>query len=801
MVKIKISHTEVEAKALLEVLAVYCILALALIGAYYLGPAITGLVTVTKEVNYTDEVNLEFRENGEYVWNLANPGELKSIKIGGRKSTHGEAKAYVESNGIRYLIFDSSRLVEKTSGMFGITGFVAADDKDDKGKSNESQGNEPNHPPVWNSSVDEFALDGILIIDLNNYFEDKDNDALAYSASELKTSDLEIALKNSELTVSNPGNAEGNRILEITASDNETSKKKNVVLVLALAIINETPIINDTPIINLTNQTLENETQMNETAEKIINVNLGYGHNDAYDANNDGVESLSGVIDFSVDESEFNWDADEGKLCTRYEIFSIENQESTFACFGADDCCALVGLQSSIGLWNDELFLSYGSYGSSFDNIVFAQALYANYSLDIENPYSEIAYSSWGNLTAKFLADVIEFEDACVETCMFSGNESSYKLVIETENTTLWIDKIEYIISEEIANRPPILLKQIGNISIFENKEYVFDLSEYFYDDDNDELMYGYYAMDNLTIRFENDMAYIAPDTGFIGSGFTFISANDSFGQSVSNVFKIEVAAEVLGIEIVDSMLEGSNWTVGFDTTSTGNLTISAISGSSYSEMYNDDASTLNNLEILELRCGDFEIFDKVGLIETGNLGFILINNSKIRLVDLIGESMQVKGLYVENYNCDDVSYYTVKVVGSSGALEFNFGNETRNAGYEEAAASKYFEIRSDENEKLAVFDDSGNARIKGNLTQNAAVGFDGDDFIIQDSAGITNVVVTNPEGNMHIKGILNESQGLLEPTPNSFVIQDRNGNAVAYFDGNGSLLLKGTLTENSLLD
>jgi len=50
--KIKLSHTEVEHKLFLEVLGVYVILALVLVGAYYVEPVITGFVTVTKQSDY-----------------------------------------------------------------------------------------------------------------------------------------------------------------------------------------------------------------------------------------------------------------------------------------------------------------------------------------------------------------------------------------------------------------------------------------------------------------------------------------------------------------------------------------------------------------------------------------------------------------------------------------------------------------------------------------------------------------------------------------------------------------------------
>jgi len=288
---------------------------------------------------------------------LGNPGNLKSVKIDGSIIGNGEAKVYIENNNVRYLIFDSSRLVETESGLFSITGFVVAENK--------SKGNEPNHPPVWNSSVDSFIVNESLIIDLNEYFNDKDDDALAYSALELKTNDLEVSLENSILTVNNRNNVEGNRILEIIASDNKTSKKKNIALVLI------------------------NKEAINETTERIINIDFGYGNNEFYDANNDGVEKFDGVIDFAVDGS-FNWPVDESNLCTRYEIFSVENEESGFACFGSGNCCGFVDLESSRELWNEGLFLSNGLYGSTTNNLVFAQVLYVDFDVSSENQISNI---------------------------------------------------------------------------------------------------------------------------------------------------------------------------------------------------------------------------------------------------------------------------------------------------------------------------------------------------------------------------------------------------------------------------
>lgn len=858
--KIKLSHKEVEVKVFLEILAVYFVLAAALVGVYYLGQKITGFATVTKVFNYSDDVNLVFNESGEYVWTLANPGNLKSIKIDGSMTGSGNARVYIEHNNERRLIFDSTKLVEKPSGMFGVTGFVAkgdngdgkdsdkgdgnGDDKkeEDSRESNESsKGKDPNHPPVWNSTEDEFILNESLTLNLNNYFNDQDNDSLAYSASELRTNDLEILLENEILTVSNKNNLEGDRTMEITASDNETSKKKNVVFVLinkeainetppineTLAnetlinetIVNETIIdeieinetlanetpINETLIINetLVNETIINETITNETAEKAVGINLAYGSSEAYDKNNDGIESLTGVIDFSVGSTTFNWNANNDKLCTRYEIYSIENEESTFVCFGSNDCCSLADMQSSRDSWNESLFLSYGSYGSTANNMVFAQVIYADYNLSADEPYSDIAYSSWKNLTAKFTEGLVEFEDVCIESCLFDGNASSYKLIIEVEDSKLSIGKIKYIIEKETVEREPALLKEIGNISILKDDEYVLDLSQYFSDPDSDAMEYGYYKADNLTIRFEGNLAYITPDKGFTGSIFTYITANDSYYMVASNVFEINVnEAEMLSLDILEATEKEGNLTVRIKTSGIGNLTISMANGT-YAELYNDNDSTIGNLEILGLRCGNFEIFDKQNLIETDNIWFALANSSKVKLSEIIHESAPIKSVYVENYTCSGEGYYTARVlIGGKNSQQFNFSGliKTASAGFGEEMG-QFFEIRNKEDAKLAVFDSFGNVNIKGNLTQNISLEPDADDFIIQNLNGSAVLAIKNPEGNMQLMGILNENQGILAPEPNSYTIQNKKGETVAYASENGSLFLRGTLRQGALLN
>ncbi|MEA2037125.1 MAG: hypothetical protein U9O94_06425, partial [Nanoarchaeota archaeon] len=134
------------------------------------------------------------------------------------------------------------------------------------------------------------------------------------------------------------------------------------------------------------------------------------------------------------------------KVCTKWDVNSIS------MCYGAGDCCALIGLES-LGNWDDSFYLSYGRYGSGLENTVKAQVIYANYSIDINNPYSDIAYSSVEELSAEFYYSTITFEDICVDTCLLGGfNESSYKLIINVSNGTLNLEKISYSILESVSN-------------------------------------------------------------------------------------------------------------------------------------------------------------------------------------------------------------------------------------------------------------------------------------------------------------------------------------------------------------
>jgi len=86
---------------------------------------------------------------------------------------------------------------------------------------------------------------------------------------------------------------------------------------------------------------------------------------------------------------------------------------------------------------------------------------------------------------------------------------------------------------------------------------------------------------------------------------------------------------------------------------------------------------------------------------------------------------------------------------------------------------------------------------IKGALIQNTEPAPSAKDFAIQNSSAGFNAIITNPDGNMVLKNLLNQNQpSPLSPTLKSFIIQNKTGQVVAYFNSTGGLYTTGTVTQ-----
>ncbi|MBI2557703.1 hypothetical protein HYW20_00100 [Candidatus Woesearchaeota archaeon] len=291
---------------------------------------------------------------------------------------------------------------------------AAEDENQEKTK---KEKNEKNNPPVWKSDVDEFILKGKTVIDLGSYFYDEENDTLAYLFTEPEN--VAVDIDGSVVTLT-PAKYNITTSMTFTATDGEKATSKEIALIVP---------------------------------EKTITGILEYKSGSAYDADNDGYEATTGIIDLTVESSEFSWDADETKLCTRWQTTSIEDGKITTVCYGSAKCCNFIGLEPARDKWNEVFYSTYGQYGAALNNTISAQTIYVDYALNAEEPFAEIYYSGWGELGARYYLAAIDFKNVCVETCTLSGfNDTSYRLIFEIDNAVLSLDTITYSIVEEIKN-------------------------------------------------------------------------------------------------------------------------------------------------------------------------------------------------------------------------------------------------------------------------------------------------------------------------------------------------------------
>jgi len=638
------------------------------------------------------------------------------LSLSGTLSKYGSAKVYLEINNERYLVFDSNDInaTNETEGIVNlITGFAAGD------TSNLSISDEQaeNTAPEW-TGESYFAINGTGLINLSAYFADADNDTLVYSV--LPTEGILLEVQNEILTVEALSNTTQNYSVSLTASDGIDQASHTIVIEAGMqsAEINHAPewasgtdefVINSTLNIGLSqyfadedNDALEfsasdaenideaveegilhletNLSNVNFTIEvsatdgnlvaaksiKIISpapeensisISLGYNIGTVYDANDNGEESITGAVDVKVDAS-FNWPVDYSKLCTKWELHNIDDDTLTRFCGGNSECCSLIDLIPSSDNWDDVYYSTFNKDGAGYRNMLYAQVI------SYDSATNEIVNSAAENLSISFYDDVITFEGRCEETCSIDGlNNGTYTLIFEIDGAALKIDSIEYSIMEDVVNTPPELVKNFSDINISKLSYVRLNMSEYFIDSDEDELIYDYYRNNSVGVSFAGDIATISPIGDFEGQMSMFITANDSENTVQSNIFAV----------------------------------------------------------------------------------FVL------------------------------PSEYNLPTVNTTNGS---------------------FEIRDKSDNQLAVFDSSGKLNIKGILLQNSNYTSSSTDFVVEGADGYS-AIVTYPEGNLVIKGSMFENQEILEPTPSSFIISNKDQQPVAYFDSIGDLYLKETFLGN----
>ncbi len=114
---------------------------------------------------------------------------------------------------------------------------------------------------------------------------------------------------------------------------------------------------------------------------------------------------------------------------------------------------------------------------------------------------------------------------------------------------------------------------------------------------------------------------------------------------------------------------DGDTWVVAFNTTGVGNLTISSPNAG-WTEFLNDDPDTFDEMEFLNIRCGEESLKDQLKLLD--------FNGNMFDYNELESDnSLEIEKLLVEDYSCDNIGYLSNYMHKAGYAtLMFEFANQ-----------------------------------------------------------------------------------------------------------------------------
>ncbi|MCK5282036.1 MAG: PKD domain-containing protein [Nanoarchaeota archaeon] len=306
---------------------------------------------------------------------------------------------------------------------------------------------------------------------------------------------------------------------------------------------------------------------------KTISIELEYKSSTNWDLDNNGIESNKAAIDFTVEDTKFSWDADESKLCTRWEIYSIENEQSGLICYGNKKCCNFIDLEPEMPNWNNILYIPYQKYGTSRNNKVSATVIYVDYSLDPNNLYSDIYYSELDYLYAVYLEENLEESIPKKWIVIKTSSENSPKInftIISPNNKTSLIK------GEDVYLNFTLNITVMASYSLNSGNYVPLGLNNSFSSKLNGSLPFDVIGngRHNLTIYLMDNLSDII---------------NYTYSFTVNDTLAPDIYVNVDGIELNNSIVNRENHTIV--------INIISDEYSSISYKLNDDEYQNTNLD------------------------------------------------------------------------------------------------------------------------------------------------------------------------------------------------------------
>ncbi|MEM5855662.1 MAG: NosD domain-containing protein, partial [Candidatus Aenigmatarchaeota archaeon] len=216
----------------------------------------------------------------------------------------------------------------------------------------------------------------------------------------------------------------------------------------------------------------------------------------------------------------------------------------------------------------------------------------------------------------------------------------------------------------------------------------------------------------NSSLHYENVLAYTEIEKSprkavrlywFVNSERIDVTFNESFKVKLLDLDNDELiervewlipylSEQVFEISIIilnpyTYLRDGETWTVAFNTTGKADLVISSPNAN-WKEMLKDDEKTFDEMEFLDLKCGDNSLKSSLQLIDELNKTY---NYSQLKEED----SIRVKKFLIKDYSCDETGYFINKMFRAGYVvLEFEFAGQKAYA-YDPSSCQVYINASS----------------------------------------------------------------------------------------------------------
>lgn len=392
-----------------------------------------------------------------------------------------------------------------------------------------------------------------------------------------------------------------------------------------------------------------------------------------------------------------------------------------------------------------------------------------------------------------------------------------------------------------IPNRKPELVKEIENKTLLPNEVITINLSEYFLDEDNDSLVFTYSINDTaiVEIQLQDGLALIIPKN-VTGIAKAFFKASDGIEEEKSNEFYIRISSIAEETKQFEAKIfENVKWEKRIRAAFPTN-----ISTEIPKDAFNITVKKVEDGKEIEVNSTNYEVRETMLEIEEKSKNFVItyftpmptsteknLSENKKEITVVSNASVSYKNVLaftslpfkinknneslIKLYWLENKSYVNFTALDndndnfiemvewivpslSKQTFILTIVNETGiNASITNCSQGCLY-VKSKET-ILAIFDSFGNLDLRGKLFVFSNETAKEKDLIFKNVNKTVVAFISNPSGNMYIKGNITQSVGAYCKAPTgSFIVVDRNRNCVAYIDSKGNLWLKGKLNENA---